>query len=240
MLYIFPLSHATEVAAAPTFLYLSQLYDLSGATIAIVTPALTAIAFPGLDILCILIFASYPLKAIHKPIGFVAYGFEKALQPFLKSINNYERGPGLERVKKNLNFITKYIEQVRTENSGSTSSVLLFNKHDKPMMNLTFQTENRVTYLKKISISNWYSVDYERAEFISDKILSYNSAYAAKQVLMAHKKRTLNHKENLFYVEGVTEKDYMTDISFKNFSLIIPGLKRLKACFNIFSNAPAI
>jgi hypothetical protein len=68
LLLIFPLSHAIEVLAAPAFVTVAA-GELPGEIVASGGAILSIIAIPGLDPLCILLMASYPLPAVHQSVN---------------------------------------------------------------------------------------------------------------------------------------------------------------------------
>ena len=80
LVFIYPFSHGLEVMAAPLFVTLGTLGDWPASVVAGGGALLSVIALPGLDPLCMLIIATYPLQPVHKTINFLRSHFERGLR----------------------------------------------------------------------------------------------------------------------------------------------------------------
>lgn len=237
MLMIYPISHGIEMASAPMFLVFSAVHDVSASTVAVVTPLLTAIAIPGLDILCILIFAAYPIKAVHKTIDTVVELFSRPIKNQIINKIPLERGAGIQRIVKNLNEITKVIPSTLAEGNFYKYSIYSFDQRGNKQVKYSFETKGNTTYLKEIHINNINQINYESAIAFSRTLMSFNAYYAVKEALENHQKQNLESYEKTFYVKRVVNKDTETEILFENRALIIPGLLQKKSCSSFFNTS---
>lgn len=73
---LFPASHMIEMAASPLFIALGSIGGFPALAVGAGGALLSIIAVPGLDPLCILLLASYPLRRVHRTVNFVREGLE--------------------------------------------------------------------------------------------------------------------------------------------------------------------
>ena len=66
--FLFPLSHGIEMAASPVFIYMGTVNGWPAIVTGVGGSLISLISIPGLDPLCAIIMASYPLKVVHRSV----------------------------------------------------------------------------------------------------------------------------------------------------------------------------
>ena len=213
---LFPLSHFIEVMTAPAFIAIGTAYELPSVVIGFGGSLLSIIAVPGLDPLCILLLAAYPLKPIHNSIDFIRQWTEKSirgtasilkLDTLLSKIHTYE-----DRFR----FIKKEFEKKKKlSNLFEIEWTALANGHQLSLSDKTNGSkvlslkrmqdpETNQFYLESIWISQTAEPNVLRSILY---LLSWNARSAVRELLkIKDSSQKIQSYEREFFVDHISRQ----------------------------------
>ena len=240
LLMVFPISHAIEMISSPVFLYSSQFMDLSTGLVATIGAGLATISLPGVDILCIVIFVSYPLKAVHrsisnikKPIFDVGRSLKKTYQVLSAFDRRYIYQDGIHSLNHDFSqWIanqTHYSQSTIAKNQN-TLILRIINPDHTNVGELLFtknnsSTQNDTTYLKSATFNSHSSSDIKIFKGLINSLgLNWNNQYNLKRAI-----NTLGSESQIkefskqFYVKEAYQTHDFTHFQFEEQSITVPG-----------------
>ncbi|MCB0357738.1 MAG: hypothetical protein KDD40_12050, partial [Bdellovibrionales bacterium] len=226
--FIFPFSHGLEVMAAPVFVTVGTMGDWPGLVVASGGAILSLIALPGLDPLCMLILASYPLKPVNKTINTL----RSSTEYLVKGIFTVTGVKSIVRLAKKYKDPGLFLEQIyqSIDNSGaytfnvhndySNTVVEISNTQTQQLeVKLTFskdleKQESDRTYssLEKVELFN-FTKDTQKLSFILQTLrplFSWNVSKALNEISENLQNSDWQRMENLFYVNDVQVNENLT------------------------------
>lgn len=235
LVMIFPLSHGLEVLAAPAFVAVTSFLDWPGYLIAGGGTALSIIALPGLDPLCLLILATYPLKPVYKTINSIRKTIErsfdlglgitgirrylkKSLQnkdSFIYLQNAIESNFNTSRIKTGFNIQIessdeKIIFKVVNMDNGIDELTLEF--HIQDSSNSKSSSHIYLHELRLLNPSGKMNGEKSLLNIVKP-LFSWNVRRAIKEIQYGLNTDNLHNLEDKFYVSHI-EKDEVLKIEF--------------------------
>ena len=210
---LFPISHFVEVSTAPLFVAIGTIHEWPSIVIGFGGSLLSLMAVPGLDPLCILIMATYPLKPVHKSISFIRNIASKTLRGVITTIKLdtlvstiYNREDPFDLIQKKLHLELGELLTVEWNTFEKGHQLSLFNQNDKdPFLSLKRiwdERENKF-YIQSIWLSSSADVDIIRKSVL--KLFSWNVRAAIREVLeLQNQPEKISSYEKEFFVDQVT------------------------------------
>ena len=262
VLAIYPLSHGTEMAAPFIFLYASQFLDLTTGQIASITAGLGTISLPGVDILCIVIFASYPLKAVHKPISWMREMGTKSVSKAWSKVNtlthwnesllrNFTRESGLDRAER---LALELVHKSRSDryrlyhrrSSNDQLNVFVIDPENSKVAEMEFRSTQSsheaksMSFLKRLSIRPEHPESYELIQLLAKQLgplssLNYNVKRHINQSRKLSSEDLLALRQQ-FYIQEVHQTPENTvEFMFEDRAINVrSSFKRSKSCLSLF------
>lgn len=211
---VFPLSHGLEMAAAPVFGLAASAMDLPTSVVATGSSALSIIAIPGLDPLCFLIMAAYPLKPVHGSLTFARRGVQWVARTALVRFKSTPRMDFLEYLSQAQteilwaeSFRVRSFQVRRGGAAGDIHSqmVQILSEGDSLLLELEWRTEGKERYLHQVQLGAGLSNSPElRQKALSFAALfHWNTRLALQEAIRAEGKQRLSELANKFYVQSV-------------------------------------
>ncbi|MEZ4871059.1 MAG: hypothetical protein R2827_02200 [Bdellovibrionales bacterium] len=234
--------------------------DLSTGVTASITAALGTISLPGIDILCIFIFATYPLKIVHKPIGgfrkLVDFSSAKAWETVntLTGVNsvlaeNFQWESGIQRLERlGLNWIQKQSAQdlvsIHRDRTNELT-VRFLNPQGEVAGYLDFATayaeheSHPKTYLKSMGITPNNKAESDLMRSLVRAIGPMSSLrYNVNRHIQLAERTTPEFIENLskqFYIESATTDGEFVKYVFEDRAINVRrGVIRQRTCRSLF------
>ena len=245
---LFPLSHFIEVMTAPTFIAIGTAYELPSVVIGFGGSLLSIIAVPGLDPLCILLLAAYPLKPVHKSIDFIRQWTEKSirgtasilkLDTLLSKTHTYE--DRLHFIKKEFENKTKLSKlfdvewaalanghQLSLSDKTNGSKVLSLKRMQYP--------ETNQFYLESVWLSQTAEPNVLRSILY---LLSWNARSAVRELLkIKDNSQKIQSYEREFFVDHINRQADGMEVVYKEKAINLKNKFQFKnvwsSCKNLF------
>lgn len=224
---IMPLSHGLEMAAAPIFALGSSALDLPQWIVAGGTSGLSLIAIPGLDPVCMMLFAVYPLRPVHKTLVAVQRKVTYVVRAAqIRLVSQKRRDQiasegrtdllrALSTMNDQLQWSEEFVVQVQTqEAAGGQRTVIQISDRTRgrPIAGFSFFEETAQThasttvrYLEAVRFGDqWRDEDAANLSQFS-KIFHWNVRDAMiESVRVRTGERDPAELRGLFYVQSVT------------------------------------
>ena len=212
---LFPLSHFTEVAAAPTFISIGTVHEFPSVVVGFGSSLLSIVAVPGLDPLCILLIASYPLRPVHRSVDFIRRFAEKSIKGTAAVLKLNTLLSKTHTYEDRFNFIKKEFERKKKfnrifdlewDNLTEGNRLSLSNKADgKKVLSLkrAQDSETNQFYLESLWISKTATQDLRSVL----NLLSWNARSAVRELLKI--------KDDLKKVQSYEREFFVDQIDFQ-------------------------
>ena len=239
---LFPLSHLIEISAAPAFIALGTVHEFPSIVIASGGSVLSIIAIPGLDPLCLLLLAAYPLKPVYRSVDFIRNRIEKGVRGivfftgldvlFSKTYKTEDRFAFIQQElnKKNQRYGGLEIELTPLSH-GSRLSVLS-RTHNNAIMSLDriWNPQKNRFYIKSVWLSQ-EAAPLLRRSFL--RLFSWNTRSAIREAIkLVQNRKNIPAYEGEFFVDQIVADENGIKIVYKDYAV---GLKD-KTRLNFFAN----
>ena len=247
---LFPLSHFIEVMTAPAFIAIGTAYELPSIVVGFGGSLLSIIAVPGLDPLCILLLAAYPLKPVHKSIDFLRRSAEKGLHGISAFLGLKTLFSKAYTYEDRFHFIAKEFEsknktnrlfEVKLTALAKGTELSLFSKADgRKILSLKKIQDPKTNqfYLESI----WVSQTAESA-FIQNilSFLSWNARSAIRELLkIKDSSQKIQSYEREFFVDQINIQENGMEVVYREKAINLKDKFQLKNmssfCKDLFQN----
>ncbi|MES2769646.1 MAG: hypothetical protein V4596_10930 [Bdellovibrionota bacterium] len=222
------LSHTIEVLSGPMGVYLASELGMGSAAKMMIGTVGAIITIPGLDPLCILLFAISPLKPVQRMmtgIRIVAVKISGGIS------NRFHLKQAMAKIFENKDRLSEIIN-----NSSDTNMNLIYDaKRDvmlrqmivkspegKAYLALTFDQKNGKTWLESLEVLNQTILNQNKKSL--DLILNqfnWSVRYALSKAIKSPRKT--------FYTHSVSTTSNSTNIQFKDYAVLLKPKIRLRS-----------
>ncbi len=235
--FIFPFSHLTEMLSGPIAASIAQQAGMPPEVIAGITAAGTIISIPGLDPICLLIFASYPLPPVQKTMTWMRTSTFKAVSWVgdISGLRNWAREStshqdALEHLEENSDFYS-----VTEKEDGSAHIDILNPEGGDVMMELeitaplaAFEGDKAARSVTTVQIKAAATEHFEKSWL---KPLHWNIRDAVLTVLRLSKKKNPSLP---FYIQSI-DKNHAGDVQARFIPRTVPVPDR-RICSQLLSS----
>ena len=240
---LFPFSHFVEVMASPVFVAVGTANEFSNVTLGIGASMLSIMSIPGLDPLCILLFAAYPLKPVHKSIDSVRSMAERSIRAVITVMNLDTLFSKFYTHEDRFQFIRQQVEEKYKNGSVMDIEIIPIEKghrlslSDKlsgeKILSLTrmWQEEEKRFYIHSVYVSQSAVHPILKKNFL--KWLSWNARSAVREILKLrdHSQKISAYKRE-FFVDEVIVNDKGIEVFYKNKAIYLDSKIRRQTIKN--------
>lgn len=205
---LYMLSHTVEMVSGPVGVYAASELGMGSAAQMIIGSVGAIITVPGLDPLCILLFAVSPLKPMQKMMTGIRVVAVKV-------------SGGISSRLQLQKYMQKFFQSHDRLGQIAKNSELVLNSGEIPYLKLTF---------KKDASKNWV----ESLEVLDPKLLRENQSAVGKILKQFNfsvryaLQSALKKSKKTFYMESIETVNDQTKIQFKDYALLIKPALRFK------------